>query len=330
MEHLRKLLRWTRSLSYQARLLGSTAVVVLATLIQLLFPQLFSARPYLLFVTSIAICSLVFERMSGFYALFISLFVMTIIFGGAAFNVGVQTSETMSLFSFAMASLVIIILSEVIRKLVDTLDEANETKTMLIKEMRHRIRNYLQIISGEVDLEAAGAEHQETKASLERLSRRIAGVAHIIQTLSQPDKKGLFDAREFFEDLVGEIAASLVSNRNIAINCRSESIGIDHEIAESFGVIANELVINAVKYAFPGKRSGIVVVEFGRCPEGGGLRLIVSDDGVGCASKARKGTGLRLVSALARLRGGSVDIQDARPGCRVVVIMKPGPRSTAA
>lgn len=317
-ERLRQFLQRTNKLSVWARLFTATVAVVSTGLILWLLEPLMAPHPYFMFTMVIALCALVLNKMSGLYALALSLAVIVFLFTTPSFGVYLAEGEGVSLFAFGISALFLVVVAELFRDLVNALDEADHRKVMLMREMQHRVMNNLQVLSSTINLEAADAKHEEAKARLARVGRRVAGMARTARALHHSNRADHYDACEFLQDLVHEIAASLAADRRIVFSCHVGLDQIDRESAELFGLVVNELITNAVKHAFPDGRSGAVVVEFARSPERA-LRLTVSDNGVGCKSVGVRGSGLGLVSALARVRGGSVEFQDAQPGCRVVV-----------
>lgn len=315
MENLRKLLRWTEGLSYPLRIFYATLVVAAVTLIRWLLKDYMNGHFYTLFLVAVTICAVVLDRKMGIYALVLSCLAAFI---DRRFGLFVEPAERVSLLVFIISSFVLIAVGEFFRGLADALNDADDAKTTLLRELRHRTRNYQQIVIAAVRVAAANATHDETKGRLASVAQQIESIGRIGEALETRDKKGFFDARQYFERLVSVIAASLVGARPLAVDCRAEAVPIEHETAELLGIVVNELITNAMKYAFPDNRTGSVTVEFARRP-GGGMRLTVSDNGIGRSAHAAKGTGLGLVSALVKMRGGTVDIQDANPGCRVVV-----------
>ena len=104
--------------------------------------------------------------------------------------------------------------------------------------------------------------------------------------------------------------------RPIAVNVSAEQILLRDDRAVSVGLIVNELVTNAFKYAFPDDRSGAVNVILHRVSDGQ-LELVVEDNGKGCPQEVKEGLGTRIVRLLAQQLGSLVTRTAANPGCRV-------------
>jgi two-component sensor histidine kinase len=135
--------------------------------------------------------------------------------------------------------------------------------------------------------------------------------------LTHGDGAAVVDLKTFLGDLCNDLRTSLAGLRPVAVRVELESHVRPMEQAVPLGLILNELLTNALKYAFPGEREGTISVRLERC--GDELCLVVADDGVGLASTdgggggAPAGMGQRLVRSLTQQLGGRVSI-DSRPG----------------
>jgi two-component system, sensor histidine kinase PdtaS len=320
MERVRKLLRWSCGLSRFERLLGATLVVGIITLIQLLLDPFMGGHIYILFVLAVAICASVFQHMTGFYALVLSSLAVSYLFNEPRFTLGMSVTDVVSLAVFVVTSIIIIAICEIVWMLAHSLNKADDEKAMLLRELNHRIRNNLQLISASVHLSTFDEKNSALKDRLETVAQRIDTIGYIGQALSS-DKSGVSDARKYFDGLIGDISASTIGARPIAVTHRIQAVPIKRAAAETLGIAINELITNAVKYAFPYGRSGKIEIDFTHKPAGV-YSLTVADDGVGCLPGFTKGAGLEMVSTLVGIYGGSVEIQDTAPGCKVTVLMQ--------
>jgi len=170
---------------------------------------------------------------------------------------------------------------------------AHERIGILLQELTHRVRNSLQIISSMVMMEARSHKSGEGKAALERVSRRIDALGQLYSTLSKSDTVESVDAATYLDDLCRDLIASVdrEGGKAIVLKTDIESVVLPTDRAIPIGLIVNELVTNAVKYAFPGESSGTVKVALKRAP--GELRLTVADDGKG-VDPARADSGRRV------------------------------------
>jgi PAS domain S-box-containing protein len=198
---------------------------------------------------------------------------------------------------------------------------AHDRIGMLLQELTHRVKNSLQIIAAMVGIEARSHKSGQGKAALERVSHRIDALGHLYSKLSKADTIEAVDAATYLDELCSDLIASVHKENGTSIvlktDIESELLPTDRAIP--IGLIVNELVTNAVKYAFPGERKGTVLVTLKRLP--GELRLTVADDGQGLdPRRADSGLGGRLVEGFARQLGGRVERESDSQGTTVRLI----------
>ena len=199
---------------------------------------------------------------------------------------------------------------------------------MLLQELTHRIKNSLQLIVSMVRIEAQSHKSGEGKAALERVSHRIAALGHLYSKLERADTVEAIDAATYLDELCRDLIASVhkKGDRAIVLKTDIDSVMLPTDRAIPMGLIVNELVTNAVKYAFPGDTSGTVMVTLRRLPET--LHLTVADDGEGVDPKrVDSGVGGRLVEGFARQLGGQVERESGSRGTRVHLIL-PSPETS--
>jgi len=134
---------------------------------------------------------------------------------------------------------------------------------------------------------------------------------------------GAIEIGRYLSGLCDSLATSMISeNRKLTVHCTAVGSTALATEAESLGLIVIELIINALKHAFPGDREGHIQVDFKG--EGTGWRLSVSDDGVGrhtdTSKTPRVGLGTSIVEALARQLNARIEIRDNAPGTEVSII----------
>jgi PAS domain S-box-containing protein len=199
---------------------------------------------------------------------------------------------------------------------------AHERIAALLQELGHRIKNSLQIIVSMVNLEARNHKSGEGKAVLERVSHRIAALGRLYSMLGEANSVEQVDAASYLEALCRDLIESVQKENGTSIalktDIESESLPVDRAIP--LGLIVNELVTNAVKYAFPSQTRGTVVVTLKRMPRE--LRLTVSDDGKGVdPRRSDSGLGGRLVDTFARQLGGQVARESGNTGTIVCLTL---------
>jgi chemotaxis protein methyltransferase CheR len=199
---------------------------------------------------------------------------------------------------------------------------AHERVDRLLQEMQHRVRNSLQFIASMVMIESRSHRSGEGKAALERVSHRIKALGHLYSKLTDSDTVEAVDAADYLDELCRDLVASVhhEGDKSIVLKTDIANEKLPTDRAIPIGLIVNELVTNAVKYAFPGEAKGTVMVTLKRGP--GELRLTVADDGKGLdAERADSGLGGRLVDGFAHQLGAQVERQSNARGTTVHLIL---------
>ena len=150
---------------------------------------------------------------------------------------------------------------------------------LLFSEVNHRIKNNLAIITGILELESMKSTTSETTEILENVKNRIYSVAAVHEQLYKQDTSGKIPLKVFLEKLFKHIELSSEQNNHIKISSKIDSLSVDTKLAIHLALIINELVTNAVKYAFPDQQEGHVQVWLSS--RNNRLELVVKDDGVG-------------------------------------------------
>ncbi len=181
----------------------------------------------------------------------------------------------------------------------------------LFDEMRHRVANSLQIIASILMLKARAVSSEETRAELQDAHQRVMSVAAVQQHLHETAGVEEVDLRAYLDKLCEGLAASMVSEgQPVDIIVRTDRDMASSAKAVSLGLIVTELVINALKYAFPEARTGAEIIV---CYEvnGSDWKLAVSDNGVGRKDGAvspGSGLGTTIIKALAKQLGARMEV----------------------
>ncbi len=193
--------------------------------------------------------------------------------------------------------------------------EREQQKEILLKEIHHRVKNNLQVISSLLDLQARAARDEETRRLLAESRERVRSMALIHERLYGSGSEALNFA-DYARDLVGHLHTSWAGDSDrVTVGIDVADVRLDLDVAVPCGLVINELLTNALKHAFPEGRTGAVIVSLRR-ESGGLLALAVADDGIGLPAAvdiANPATlGLRIVGILAaQIRG---TLQSARAG----------------
>jgi len=207
-------------------------------------------------------------------------------------------------------------------------------REMLLREVNHRVGNSLQIIASLLHLQANSTTQDDVKAALTNAMGRVAAVAQVHRRLyTSHDLKSVL-LNQYLEALLEDLRRSAEGDRMSRLTLKAEPVEIDPDRAVAIGIIVNELVMNAVKYAYPDGAGPIHVDLTG---QGEHLVLSIADNGVGLNVKTdprSTGMGQRIVSAMASKLDASVERDPAQAGTRIVLrfrrINKPAPKSECA
>ncbi|WP_407164692.1 sensor histidine kinase [Bradyrhizobium sp. ORS 111] len=192
-------------------------------------------------------------------------------------------------------------------------------REVLLREVNHRVGNSLQIIASLLHLQANSATQDDVKAALTNAMGRVAAVAQVHRRLYTSHDFKTVMLNQYLEALLEDLRRSAEGNKMSRLTLSADPIEIDPDRAVAIGVIVNELVMNAVKYAYP-NGAGPIDVELR--PEGDDLLLSISDEGVGFNDKVDpRGTGMgqRIVTAMAAKLDASVERDPDHKGTRVLV-----------
>lgn len=199
-------------------------------------------------------------------------------------------------------------------------DNLLRDKAVLLQELQHRVANSLQIIASVLMMSARKVQSEETRGHLHDAHNRVMSIAALQQQLaaSSADRIAL---KSYFTRLCQSLGASMIhdpSQIKLDVDIDETIVGADASV--SLGLIVTELVINALKHAFPGDRKGKIVVDYQSHQDG--WVLSVTDDGVGMAigrKGAPAGLGTSLVEALAKQLQADVRVARAKPGTAVSI-----------
>jgi two-component sensor histidine kinase len=194
---------------------------------------------------------------------------------------------------------------------------------VLLREVNHRVGNSLQIIASLLHLQAASATQDDVKAALTNAMGRVAAVAQVHRRLyTSHDFKSVL-LNQYLESLLDDLRRSAEGNKMSRLTLKAEPIEVDPDRAVAIGIIVNELVMNAVKYAYP---DGAGPIHVDVAADNDHILLSIADDGVGLNTKSdaksdprSTGMGQRIVSAMAAKLEASVDRDPDHAGTRVVL-----------
>lgn len=192
-----------------------------------------------------------------------------------------------------------------------------EQKNTLLEEMRHRIANSLQLIASILLLKAEAVDSSDSRAHLQDAHGRIMSIATVQQHL---DPAGLIadqiEVGPYLTTLCESLVSSMIGGRNpITLTVHATSGNVTSDSAISLGLLTTELVINALKHAFPHNEGSIRVSFESKEPE---WTFTVEDNGIGYVLDTKKhGLGTSIVSSLARQLGADLSSKSSDVGTSV-------------
>ncbi|MDP3876760.1 MAG: histidine kinase dimerization/phosphoacceptor domain -containing protein [Methylobacter sp.] len=185
---------------------------------------------------------------------------------------------------------------------------------MLLKEVYHRVKNNLQVVSSLINLQAKNVKHEETAALLKQSADRVKAMALIHEKLYQSKDLTRIDFNEYIRSLVDHLLFGYgAPPGKINLNIKIDNIFLDVDTAIPCGLIINELLSNALKHAFPDDRHGEISISFTQ--DQGEFILIIADNGIGFPPgldfKNSSSLGLQLVATLTNQLMGRMTLDPA-------------------
>ena len=196
-------------------------------------------------------------------------------------------------------------------------------KQILLQELEHRVANSLQIIASILMLKARAVNSEETRGHLRDAHQRVMSVAAVQSHLHASDGVDQIEVGSYLFKLCGSLAASMIGeDQPIKLKVVADNGKLGSSQVVSIGLIVTELVINALKYAFPFDRpNGLVQVTYES--DGTDWRLVVEDNGigkhVGAAPEGKDGLGTVIVKALVKQLEARIEMRSAAPGLSVSI-----------
>lgn len=195
-----------------------------------------------------------------------------------------------------------------------------EEKEVLLKEIHHRVKNNLQVISSMLSLQGKYLPDSKVKVALSESQDRVKSMALIHQMLYQQDRFSEINMREYITELSKTIKNSQNGTGNkILLETQIEDLWFDIDTAVPLGLIVNELLTNAYKYAFPNNAEGKISLEIKQL-EPKLYQLKIADNGIGIPSKLHndlsgKTLGLNMVHILTKQLKGKLEVKNTPGAC---------------
>jgi two-component sensor histidine kinase len=207
-------------------------------------------------------------------------------------------------------------------------------KDTLFEELQHRVSNSLQIIASIILMKARAVQSEETRLHLHDAHKRVLSVAAVQRQLHASGTTGSIAIAPYLSNLCESLAASMIGDsRPVSLKVNSDGAQASSREAESLGLIVTELVMNALKHAYPNENSkGQITVAYDMV--GTNWKLSVSDDGIGkpdgVFAQAKSGLGTGIVKALSHQLDAQVETLTGPKGTTVSITHATFPAKVAA
>jgi two-component system, sensor histidine kinase PdtaS len=210
------------------------------------------------------------------------------------------------------------------KKIEDALRKSLKEKEVLLKEIHHRVKNNMQIISSLISLQTDYADNEDTIKMFEDSKNRIRSMALIHEKLYQSDDISLIDFSDYIESLASRLLEFYgYAERRVGLKVEADNISLSIDSAIPCGLIINELVSNSIKHAFPGERVGMIKI--GMHKQSDEYVLTVEDNGIGFPEdidfRKTDSLGLQIVQTLTLQLGGQIELQ-RNGGTKFQIIFK--------
>jgi len=194
------------------------------------------------------------------------------------------------------------------------LSKKNEEKTDMLKEIHHRVKNNLQVVRSLLKLQSRSIEDQKVVAMFEEAQNRVLSMALLHEKMYRSDDLKHIDVQEHVTLLVEDLVKTYAVGKSIKLDIKIEEVDIGMRTLIPLGLIINEIITNALKYAFNGG-NGNIIVHLNQV-DVNNFELIIGDDGVGVSEKEQKestGIGTKLIHSFTRQLNGTLQRLD-KPG----------------
>lgn len=192
----------------------------------------------------------------------------------------------------------------------------NAERELLLKEIHHRVKNNLQIISSLLSMQTRGLKDEKMKDAMKESQSRVKTMALIHEKLYQYENLSKINMQEYIQQLSDFLTQTYRSDKDIKITINAADINLDMDMAVPLGLITNELLSNSLKYAFEDRNQGEIIINFSQ-KDSGSYTLLIKDTGKGLNDQLdienAKSLGLKLVKTLTRQINGQLKIV-SQPG----------------
>jgi PAS domain S-box-containing protein len=164
------------------------------------------------------------------------------------------------------------------KRIEEEREAAIAEQELLLRELNHRVKNNLQMVSSLLNLQASRMSDPSAKEQFRKAIDRVQAVGDIHARLYQGEQFGRIDFDQYLEELCGRLRESMLDGKTIELKVKTEPLALDIDRAIPLGLVVNELITNSIKHAFP-NGAGNISVHLTKGEPGEALRLSIADDG---------------------------------------------------
>jgi PAS domain S-box-containing protein len=200
------------------------------------------------------------------------------------------------------------------KRMADQIAESLKEKEVLLKEIHHRVKNNMQVISSLLSVQSQNITDDTIRGLFKESQNRIRSIALVHEQLYRSDNLDQIEYGAYLKKMFLPLFESYsIDQRKVAIAIEAPQVMITIDKAVPCSLIVNELISNSLKHAFPGDRKGTISIGFGLDPEKGEFILSYGDDGVGLPKgldiKTQGTLGMKLITGLTRQLGGALELR---------------------
>jgi two-component system, sensor histidine kinase PdtaS len=294
----------------------SVCIMVVCAVLEMALQMQTGSSGYFVLLPGVFLSGLIFDRGSGIFAAAIAIGVVAYMsYAGAT---GLNYVAPNALFAITAAGTATV--AEFQRAELKRVMQADKTKAVLLQELAHRTKNNLAVLGAMIRLEARNGG-PEVASAMEATARRLHVMAEVYDHLTLKQDSRHVNMRYFLNDVVEKVLDSLAPAVPIAFQVVCDEVYLPSQQALAVGIITNELVTNALKYAFPGDKPGQVAVTLSTSD---GIELSICDNGVGLRGEADPGgLGSRIALLLTQQLDGQLTYKRLDTGLRVTLRAHP-------
>jgi two-component sensor histidine kinase/tetratricopeptide (TPR) repeat protein len=200
--------------------------------------------------------------------------------------------------------------SKVVNKL---LQKQDDEKKVMLKEIHHRVKNNLQVVNSLLRLQSKEIKDEEIVAKFRETQKRVITIAALHEKMYRSDNLKHINLREHIESIVEDLVTTYAIEKKIDIELNIEKISIGLRTLVPLGLIINEIIVNALKYAFVDTDKGLIKLQIKQLTKSS-FEMVIGDNGVGLKNEEKaSGFGAKLINIFAKQLNGTLEYIDS-PG----------------